>query len=289
MASGMKKISAFLSLVSLVAVVSSAGEKCPGTANYTLSFYGLWKQDRHPNTALPSSAHFSPLVGCSHGSDYVMWRAGAKASSGVEIVAETGGTSTLVSEINTQIAAKKAWKLILPGGPQLGAEAMKTGIDVEVTANFSKVSIITMLAPSPDWFIGIDSLDLCDSGKWRESMNVTMLPPWDAGTEDGTAFSISNAATNPPVNIFQITNSMSGAFNGPNPIPSLGEFRFMGLHLPEVSQDNSTINSTSAPPATEKSTAMSTMATTTDSSVGKASASFAVFISAALILAQLLF
>jgi len=205
------------------------------------------------------------------------------------IILFSGGTSTLVSEINTQIAAKKAWKLILPGGPQLGAEAMKTGIDVEVTANFSKVSIITMLAPSPDWFIGIDSLDLCDSGKWRESMNITMLPPWDAGTEDGTAFSISNAATNPPVNIFQITNSMSGAFNGPNPIPSLGEFRFMGLHLPEVSQDNSTINSTSAPPATEKSTAMSTMATTTDSSVGKASASFAVFISAALILAQLLF
>ena len=90
MASGMKKISAFLNLVSLVAVVSSAGEKCPGTANYTLSFYGLWKQDRHPNTALPGGAHFSPLVGCSHGSDYVMWRAGTNASPGVEIVAETG-------------------------------------------------------------------------------------------------------------------------------------------------------------------------------------------------------
>ena len=180
----------------------------------------------------------------------------------------SGGTDTLVNEINAQITAKKAWKLILPGGPQLGAEAVKTGIDVEVTANFSKVSIITMLAPSPDWFIGIDSLDLCDNGKWRESMNITMLPPWDAGTEDGTAFSTGNAATNPHVNIFQITNSMPGAFNGPNPIPSLGEFRFMGLYLP-VSQDNSiinsnsTINSTSASPSNEKSTAMSTMSTTT--------------------------
>ena len=90
MASGMKKISAFLNLVSLVAVVFSAGEKCPGTANYTVSFYGLWKQDRHPSTALPGGAHFSPLVGCSHGSDYVMWSAGTKASPGVELVAETG-------------------------------------------------------------------------------------------------------------------------------------------------------------------------------------------------------
>jgi len=138
-----------------------------------------------------------------------------------------------------------------------------------------------MLAPSPDWFIGIDSLDMCNNGTWRESMNVTMLPPWDAGTDDGASFTSSNDATNPHVNIFQITNSTPGAFNGPNPIPSLGEFRFMGLHLPEVSQDNSTINCSS-----EESTAMST---TTDSSVGKASASRAVFVSAAFILAQLLF
>ena len=210
------------------------------------------------------------------------------------IILLSGQTGTLESEINTQIAAKKAWKLILPGGSQLGPEAMRTGIDVEVTANFSKVSIITMLAPSPDWFIGIDSVDLCDNGKWRESMNVTMLPPWDAGTDDGTTFSASNAATNPPVDIFQITNSMSGAFNDPNPIPSLGEFRFTGLHLPVVTQDNSTINSnstmnsTSATPSNENSTAMSTISTTTDNSVGKASASFAVFVSANLILAKML-
>ena len=87
MVSVMITLPAFLSLV---AVVSSAGEKCPGTANYTLSFYGLWKVDRHPNTALPGNAHFSPLVGCSHGSGYVMWREGTLASPGVKLVAETG-------------------------------------------------------------------------------------------------------------------------------------------------------------------------------------------------------
>jgi len=87
-----------------------------------------------------------------------------------------------------------------------------------------------------------------------------MLPPWDAGTEDGTAFSISNAASNPPVNISEITNNTAGAFNGPNPIPSLGEFRFV---------------KTDEPPEP------------TESSVGKASFNFAVFTSAALILALL--
>ena len=94
MASGLITPSLFLSLVCLVAVFSASdGEEsggCSGTANYSLSFYGLWKQDRHPNTTLPGNAHFSPLVGCSHGSDYVMWREGEKASAGVELVAETG-------------------------------------------------------------------------------------------------------------------------------------------------------------------------------------------------------
>ena len=208
------------------------------------------------------------------------------------IILFSGSTTALENEINAQITAKKAWKLILPGGPQLGPQVMKTRIDVEVTANFSKVSIITMLAPSPDWFIGIDSLDLCDNGKWRESVNVTMLPPWDAGTEDGNQFATGNAASNPKVSIFQITNTMAGAFNDPNPIPSLGEFLFMGLHLPAVPQDNSTISptSTTSLPSMSQSNAMPTMSTTAaDSSVGKASASFAVFVSAALILAQLLF
>ena len=136
-----------------------------------------------------------------------------------------GSTGTLEDEIDAQITAKKAWKLILPGG-SLDPEEVQSGIDVEVTENFPKVSIITMVAPSPDWFIGIDSLDMCDDGTWRESMNVTMLPPWDAGTEEGNQFSSSNAASSPHVNIFQITNDMPGAFNAPNPILSLGEFRF---------------------------------------------------------------
>jgi len=189
-----------------------------------------------------------------------MWRNGEMASAGVELVAETGGTTTLKAEINAQITAKKAWKLILPGGSQLGPEAKRTGINVQVTSNFSKVSIITMLAPSSDWFIGIDSVDLCDNGTWRESMNDTMLPPWDAGTAEGTSFSLSNTDTNPQVNISQITNNTAGAFNGPNPIPSLGEFRFVKTDEP---------------------------AEPTESSVGKVSFNFAVLTSAASMLALL--
>ena len=175
------------------------------------------------------------------------------------IILLSGNTSTLESEIDTKIAEKKAGKLILYSGSQLGPEVKKTGVDVQVNANFSKVSIITMLAPSPDWFIGINSVDLCNSGKWQESLDIAMLSPYDAGTEDGTTFSIDNNATDPHVSIFKITNNTAGAFYGPKPIPSLGEFRFV---------------------KTEP-------ATPTESSGGKVSLHCAVFTSAALMLALL--
>ena len=57
-ASRMITSSVFLSLVCLVVVVSASdgneSDGCSGTANYVLSFYGLWKQDRHPKTTLPN-------------------------------------------------------------------------------------------------------------------------------------------------------------------------------------------------------------------------------------------
>ena len=100
-------------------------------------------------------------------------------------------------------------------------------------------------------------------------MNVTMLPPWDAGTEDGTGFSTGNAATDPPVDIFKITNNTVGVFNAPNPIASLGEFRFVKTDEPA--------EPTKPTEPTEP----------TESSGCNASFNFAVFTSTALILALL--
>lgn len=79
-------LAAFLS----VFVVSSSAVKCPGSANYTLTFRADWTTANHPNTPLPNSPHFSALIGCTHGSDYIMWRRGYNASAGVKEVAELG-------------------------------------------------------------------------------------------------------------------------------------------------------------------------------------------------------
>ena len=102
-----------------------------------------------------------------------------------------------------------------------------------------------MLAPSPDRFVGVDSLDLCDNGKWRESWNVTMSPPWDAGTDSGLQFQSTNVATSQHANIIQITNNTEGPFKNNKPILSLGEFLFKGVSLPMLPQARSTATANS--------------------------------------------
>ena len=63
---------------------------------------------------------------------------------------------------------------------------------------YSKVSVIAMIAPSPDWFVGVDSVELCgNDGKWKESVSAISLPAWDAGTDSGTMFVTADVETTP--------------------------------------------------------------------------------------------
>lgn len=35
-----------------------------------------------------------------------------------------------------------------------------------------QVSIMARMIPSPDWFIGVDSFDLCVDGNWLDSITI---------------------------------------------------------------------------------------------------------------------
>ena len=83
----------------------------------------------------------------------------------------------------------------------------KWSMTISAKDMYSKVSLITMIAPSPDWFVGVDSYDLCGAdGKWKES-DMKELPAWDAGTDSGMNFASKNSPTMPYDVITQITSS----------------------------------------------------------------------------------
>ena len=50
---------------------------------------------------------------------------------------------------------KTVWELIKHNGGLVNGTQHVMNINVEVTQDYSLVSLVTMIAPSPDWFTGI--------------------------------------------------------------------------------------------------------------------------------------
>lgn len=84
-----------------------------------------------------------------------------------------------------------------------------------------------MVAPSPDWFIGIYDVSLKNGATWVDSLSLDLVP-WDVGTEDGTDFSLDNLPTDPQ----QPITAINGApFEGSPVIGNL-TFELVAVPLP---------------------------------------------------------
>ena len=161
-------------------------------ATYSVTFQGSWSTTVTTD-GLPSGAHFTTLIGGVHNAGVTFLREGGMASAGVESMAEVGGTSTLKSEINAAMPNALA---VIEQSIASGGTATAT-VDITLTTDHPRVTLLTMVAPSPDWFVGVSGLSLLDEqGDWLASRTVNLYP-WDAGTEEGTEFSLSNPATSP--------------------------------------------------------------------------------------------
>ena len=82
-----------------------------------------------------------------------------------------------------------------------------------------------MIAPSPDWFVGVHGLNFIEAGDWVDNLSVDLLP-YDAGTDSGVSFNSPNAPTVPPQPIRRLTEPPVG--NGRTARP-FGTFTFTRL------------------------------------------------------------
>lgn len=156
-----------------------------------MTFQGNWTTASTPGGVAPGG-HFTTLIGGVHGSGITFWRAGERASPGVEGVAETGFTATFRSEV----AASPHTRSIIQRGVAGGGTGSAT-FTIDVTRTHPLVTLLSMIGPSPDWFVGVSGVSLLDGAdEWRRSLVVNLFP-YDAGTEDGDDFSLANPDTNP--------------------------------------------------------------------------------------------
>jgi hypothetical protein len=176
------------------------------TAQYTVRFDATWSAQSHP-VAFPDNAHFSPLVGGTHDSRVRFWRQGDLASPGIQNMAEAGQVSPLDDEVRAAIGRGRADQ-VLKGGDTDSPGSVS--LSFTIRQEFPLVTLVTMVAPSPDWFVGVAGLPLLENGEWVEE-RVVRLVPWDAGTDSGGTFRTQNQPTTPHRPISHITTGPLGA------------------------------------------------------------------------------
>ena len=208
-----------LTLCLLLATATNAAE-----ISYRVTFEATWSATTHP-TQFPPSAHFSPAVGAVHNGNVSFWQNGGIASNGIEVMAETGATGPMETEIGI---ARVAGDVL---GPTVFGEFIfspgVTSATFVATEDHPLFTFVTMLAPSPDWFAGTSGFSLLTPSGWRTHF-VYELFTYDSGTDNGTTFQQINSDTNPQQPISLITTAPL-ATNGF--APAIGTYTFTMLSV----------------------------------------------------------
>lgn len=173
-------------------------EEAPETVTYKVEFIANWSAETHPDY-YPENAHFSPFVAYSHAIDADIFREGNPPSPGMEEMAETGATNLLIPEVQELIDGQIAYK------QAKGNVFDSPGTDsseLEFTQTFNEFTFVSMLAPSPDWFVA-ESTTLFDGEKWVEQVEIDLVT-YDAGSDSGETLTAEDLDTDPkePVTVF---------------------------------------------------------------------------------------
>lgn len=198
-------------------------EQGDATARYQLRFDASWDADTHPVNFPGVSAHFSPLIGAVHNEQIIIWQDGQFASLGIEQMAETGGTGSLTQELELAMVDGTVDSIIT--GPGVAVSPGQASTEFSVSRDYPLVTAVTMIAPSPDWFVGVHGQTMLrDDGTFADSL-VVDLAAYDAGTDNGARFSSPNDDSDPPQPIDLVTSDpLDTDFEFGLPI--LGRFTF---------------------------------------------------------------
>lgn len=123
---------------------------------------------------LTHAIYFTPLLVAAHSSEARMFEVGTAASTSLQAMAEGGsidGLATDLQALGANIVANPAGGLLAPGESAIAA--------LDPTRRNRRLSLVGMLLPTNDGFVGLDSLVIPrDPGTYTFYLNA-----YDAGTE----------------------------------------------------------------------------------------------------------
>lgn len=183
------------------------------SALYRVTFEATWSATTH--ASFPAGGHFSPLIGLAHGAESLVFEEGQLASLGIKNVAELGNNTALRDEINALHGAGPAFGLL---DGRSGTNSPGTLTDtIRLDAQHPRLTVVTMIAPSPDWFAALENESLLGAdGQWATRRDVPARA-YDAGTDSGPTFTAPDQPTLPaaPIAPLRLPPAAGTAPGGP--------------------------------------------------------------------------
>lgn len=196
------------------------------TARYQVRFVASWSDATHPLNFPAANPHFSPLTGAVHNEQIAIWETGQFASDGIEVMAESGATGTLQNELQVGIDNGTVSAIVSGGGIALSPG--EVAVEFDISRDYPQLTLVSMVAPSPDWFVGVHNQSLLDAdGEFIDSL-VVDLAVYDAGTDDGARFLSANADSQPPSPIDLLTSDPADTDFALG-LPAAGQFIFQRI------------------------------------------------------------
>ncbi|MBV7316483.1 spondin domain-containing protein [Shewanella sp. NIFS-20-20] len=125
-------------------------------------------------TNLTNGNHFTPILVAGHSSDLALFHAGDMASPALQKMAEGGD----ISDLEAAVDGAGAEKLVNPASGLL-APSHSTDVVSFDTQDSMYLSVVAMILPTNDAFIGLDSWKIpSEAGTYQVYLNA-----YDAGTE----------------------------------------------------------------------------------------------------------
>ncbi|MHA2227364.1 MAG: spondin domain-containing protein [Candidatus Hodarchaeales archaeon] len=195
-------------IISIIIIVLLQDEQNKNTSDlenveYQVTFQSTWSEETHPEQ-FPVNPHFSGLIGATHKDSVIFWEVGELATPGIKNMAETGSKDPLNDEIDSTLENGHAYTKLSGGG--ISKSPGNVNLTFKLNMKYSLVTLVSMIAPSPDWFVGVTGLNLYNGNTWIDE-KIISLYPYDAGTDSGTTYTAHNNETSPPVPISLIEES----------------------------------------------------------------------------------
>jgi hypothetical protein len=162
------------------------------------------------------------VAGMAHKPGSHLFEEGNQATPGIEAMAEDGINTALQAEVETLVGTGTALGYL--AGPGLVTGFSEVTFEITVTAEFPLVTLVSMIAPSPDWFVAVENIELFKNGVFEDNLTADAIA-YDSGTDGGDTYQSADEDTDPAANISRITGEPLG--NGTTVDPPVAMFAFV--------------------------------------------------------------